>query len=194
MGGLDRGLKFTRRAEPGSTASGVSPAWRDAAWVRTVWSQLERCAQRLDDARAADNAMPPAAQWISDNLHVTEEHVRALLSDLTPAFYARLPLASDPSGVVCPRSALLVDAHLVRTDQQLDLEGLRALLRAHQVEIPLAIAELWAIAHLLRLALLETIASAAHAIERELDAEAAADALADEVLALDAWPINRATP
>jgi hypothetical protein len=165
------------------TASAIA----DASWAQGLWKRFEAHAERLDRARASDRALPPASQWIADNLHVAEEALQAVASEADEAQLARLPLASD-RGRAQPRVQRAIAEHLSAARHHLDVGALAEHLRGRSEAQPLALAELRAVVYFLRVELLEQLAAIAADIEVELDAEAAADALADELLELDAWP------
>jgi len=125
----------------------------------------------------------PAAEWLLDNYHLVEEHIREVRSDLPPGYYRRLPKLAGGPFAGYPRVFGLAWAFVAHTDSHVDADILRRFIAAYQTVQPLTIGELWAVAITLRIVLIENLRRLADQITAGKDARADADALADRLLA-----------
>ena len=124
----------------------------------------------------------PAAEWLLDNYHLVEEHIREVRDDLPPGYYRQLPkLASGPFAGY-PRVFGLMWAFVAHTDSRLDPEMLRRFIAAYQRVQPLTIGELWAVAITLRIILIENLRRLADQITAGRQARADADGLVNQLL------------
>jgi cyclic beta-1,2-glucan synthetase len=131
----------------------------------------------------AGHDVVPAAEWLLDNYHLVEEHIREIRDDLPPGYYRQLPkLAEGPFGGY-PRVFGLAWAFVAHTDSHFDPLILQRFITAYQRVQPLTIGELWAVAITLRIVLIENLRRLAEQIAAGGDARAEADALADRLLA-----------
>src|SRR5271165_993974 len=128
----------------------------------------------------------PAAEWLVDNYHIVDEHIRAVRRDLPAGFYKQLPKLSNGALRGYPRVYGLAWAIVAHSDNRFELETLVRFCRAYQRIQPLTIGELWAIAVTLRVVLIENLSRLAAGIVSRLELRARADALADELLPNDA--------
>ncbi|KAB7644501.1 glycosyl transferase [Polymorphobacter fuscus] len=133
-------------------------------------------------AAEADSAITPAAEWLIDNFHLVERHIREINTNLPPSFYKQLPkLVTGPFNG-CPRVFGIAWAYVAHTDSRFDPEVLKRFIRAYQTIEPLTIGELWAVAITLRIVLIENLRRFALRIERSQGERRAADAMADRLL------------
>ena len=98
-----------------------------------------------------------AAEWFLDNHHLIARAVRQTKSEIPAGFWRRLP-RSGPGDV--PRVLSIARTFLEAMHLEMDEGGLVAFVEAFQRVAPMTIAELWALPAMLRLATLETLASA----------------------------------
>lgn len=111
-------------------------------------------------AGGAPGADRPAAEWLLDNYHVVERAFRLVREEFPPAFERRLlrsaggELAGSPVAYALAREIVMAGAHHV------DVETIARLAAEFQALRPLSIAEVWALPVLLRIVLLESLASA----------------------------------
>jgi cyclic beta-1,2-glucan synthetase len=124
----------------------------------------------------------PAGEWLLDNYHLVEEHIREIRNDLPPGYYRQLPkLAAGPfSGY--PRVFGIAWAFVAHTDSHFNPVTLQRFIAAYQRVQPLTIGELWAVAITLRIVLIENLRRLAEQIAGGGDFRAEADALADRLL------------
>src|SRR6476659_135886 len=139
----------------------VGPWWQRA----THLAQLDRDATILNAAyRAAaedvhrGEAVPPAAEWLLDNLHLISNEIVSVQNDLPRGYYRRLPRPPRSVGRGRPRIELLARALIEYSDARLDAERLRGFLLAFQSAAPLTIGELWALPSIVKAALVSHLA------------------------------------
>lgn len=127
----------------------------------------------------------PAAEWLVDNFHLVERHIRDVRANLPPAFYRLLPKLVAGPFVGCPRVFGIAWAYVAHTDSRFDAEALTGFMRAYQEVQPLTIGELWAVATTLRIVLIENLRRFAVRIEHSQADRQSADALADRLLGVE---------
>jgi len=125
----------------------------------------------------------PAAEWLLDNYHLVEEHIREIRDDLPPGYYRQLPKLADGPFAGYPRVFGLAWAFVAHTDSHFDPATLQRFVAAYQRVEPLTIGELWAVAITLRIVLIENLRRLAEQIASGGDTRAEANALADRLLA-----------
>lgn len=131
---------------------------------------------------AAGHSIVPAAEWLLDNYHLVEQHVREIRSDLPAGYYRQLPKLANGPFQGYPRVFGLAWAYVAHTDSHFDPLILSRFLSAYQQVQPLTIGELWAVAITLRIVLLENLRRLTDQISIGLQERAAADQLADQLL------------
>lgn len=125
----------------------------------------------------------PAAEWLLDNYHLVEEHIREIKDDLPPGYYRQLPKLADGPFAGYPRVFGLAWGFVAHTDSHFDPDSFRRFVAAYQRVQPLTIGELWAAAITLRIVLVENLRRLADQMSMGRQARAAAEALADRLLA-----------
>ena len=130
----------------------------------------------------ADRVIVPAAEWLLDNYHLVEEHVREIRDDLVPGYYRQLPKLAGGPFAGYPRVFELAWAFVAHTDSHFDSEVLRRFVSAYQCVQPLTIGELWAVPITLRIVLIENLRRLADQITAGRRSRAEADAMANHVL------------
>ena len=119
-----------------------------------------------------------------DNFHIVEEQLRQIREDLPRSYYHELPKLAEGELRFYPRIYALAVALIAHTDCRLDTDTLRRYITAYQTRAPLTIGELWAIAIMLRLALVENLRRLAGAMVQAREEREQADKLADKLLEL----------
>ena len=135
-------------------------------------------------ARAIEKgrAITPAAEWLIDNYHLVEKHIRQIRSDLPPGYYRQLPKLATGPFAGYPRVFGLAWAFIAHTDSRFDSEMLLHYVRAYQEIQPLTIGELWAVSITLRIVLIENLRRISEQISYNHTARQQADDLADRLL------------
>ncbi|MDR3517918.1 MAG: glucoamylase family protein [Azospirillaceae bacterium] len=132
----------------------------------------------IDDGRP----MTPAAEWLVDNYHLVERHIREIRSDLPSGYYRQLPKLNTGPFAGYPRVFGMAWAFVAHTDSGFDVEMLRRYIGAYQEVQPLTIGELWAVAITLRIVLVENLRRLVERILWDRTARQQADDLADRLL------------
>src|SRR6266436_8197965 len=126
----------------------------------------------------------PAGEWLVDNFHIVEEHLREIREDLPKSYYHELPKLAVGKLKDYPRIYAVALALIAHTDCRLDTNTLRRFIAAYQTVAPLSTGELWAVAITLRLALVENLRRLALLIVGAREEREQADKLADKLLEL----------
>ena len=99
----------------------------------------------------------PGANWLLDNFYLIEEQIDIARDHLPPGYSRQLPrLATGPLQGF-PRVYELALELVSHTDGRIDMENLTRFVRGFQAHSALTLGELWAVAIMLRLALLENL-------------------------------------
>lgn len=130
----------------------------------------------------AGHAVPPAAEWLLDNIHIVEAQVAQVRADLPPGYLGHLPKLSEGHLAGYPRIFGLGWAYVAHGDSLLSAPVLRRFVLAYQEVQPLTIGELWAVAISLRLLLVENLRRLALGLDASLAEARAADLLVEAVL------------
>ena len=128
-------------------------------------------------------SITPASEWLVDNYHLVERHVREIHDDLPAGYYRQLPKLSAGPFVGYPRIFGLAWAFVAHSDSCFEPGLLLRYLAAYQSVQPLTIGELWAISVTLRIVLIENLRRLASDTVRHRLERAEADLLADRLLA-----------
>jgi len=130
----------------------------------SVYPRFEENARILEESYfklSADakrgTALAPGAEWILDNFHVVEQHVREIRKLLPHRYYRRLPVLQNTDLSNLPRVYALALTFLSHTDGVVDAELLSSFISGYQKGATLTIGELWAVPIMLRLALIENL-------------------------------------
>ncbi|HTL05800.1 MAG TPA: hypothetical protein VL241_08645, partial [Gemmatimonadales bacterium] len=172
---------LAERARTLAARQRLAPARRGPRRARLL-NRLNGTSRLLDDAHARLAAaslrgsdIGPAGEWLLDNYHVVQEHVREVHESLPRDYYRELPeLASGPLAGY-PRIYDLVITLIAHTEGRLDGENVDRFFGAFQELVELSIGELWAVPAMLRLGLLESVRRMALRTVQRLDEVEAAD-------------------
>ncbi len=118
---------------------------------------LAEARERLSAYAADDGDVGPAGEWLLDNFHVVEEHIREVHESLPRGYYRELPVLANGQLAGYPRVYELAITLISHTEGRVDLDSLDLFAAAFQREAPLTIGELWAIPAMLRLGCLESV-------------------------------------
>ncbi len=146
--------------------------------------RLEAIYKALVEAIKDGRPISPAAEWLVDNYHIVEEQLREIREDLPKSYYHELPKLASGEFAGYPRIYAVAVALIAHTDSRLDTNTLRRFIAAYQINAPLSIGELWAVAITLRLSLVENLRRLALHIVRAREERDDADRLADRLLEL----------
>lgn len=107
----------------------------------------------------------PAAEWLLDNFYIIEEQVKGVRKDLTKEYYSRLPMLSSGPLKGYARIYTVALELVSHTDGRIDEKVLLNYINAYQSNNTLASRELWALAIMIKLALIENIRYTCQSIE-----------------------------
>ncbi len=144
--------------------------------------RLTRTRRILDDAYARLVAgahrgvdVGPAGEWLLDNFHVVQEHIREVRESLPREYYRELPELSGGLLSGYPRVYELAITLISHTEGRIVLENVDFFTGAFQEAVPLSVGELWAVPAMLRLGLIENVRRMALRTVQRLDEVEAAD-------------------
>ena len=118
---------------------------------------LAQAYSSITEALNAGRGITPAGEWLLDNYHLIEEHIRTARQHLPGSYNRELPRLVNSSSRGYPRVYDIATELISHADGRVDIESVRAFVAAYQSVTPLRLGELWAIPIMLRLALLENL-------------------------------------
>ena len=124
--------------------------------------ELTRVYHRIVEATRLGQPVSTDAEWLFDNFHIVEDTLREVKHDLPSGYYHRLPKLADGPYAGLPRVYALGIELIAHTDSCLDEGNIAHFVRAYQSVAPLTIGELWAIAIMLRVGLIENLRCLSH--------------------------------
>lgn len=104
-----------------------------------------------------ESALPPAAEWLLDNFYLVETQLNQIRHDLSRNYYRELPKLAQGPFAGYPRVFQLAWELIAHTDSRLNQDVIERFVRAYQERAPLSTGELWAIAIMLRVLLIENL-------------------------------------
>jgi len=144
---------------------------------------LDDAHARLADAADRDVDVGPAGEWLLDNFHVVQEHIREVRESLPRGFYRELPELAGGALPGYPRVYELAITLISHTEGRIDSGNVDLFVGAFQEVAPLSIGELWAVPAMLRLGLIESVRRMALRTVQRLDELERADACAERLVA-----------
>jgi cellobiose phosphorylase len=144
---------------------------------------LDHAHARLAAAADEDIDVGPAGDWLLDNFHVIQEHIREVRESLPRGYYRELPELAKGGLAGYPRVYELAITLISHTEGRIDLDNVDLFVEAFQRVSPLSIGELWAIPAMLRLGLIENVRRMALRTVHRLGEVELADAWARRILA-----------
>src|SRR5688572_3359543 len=169
-------LAAAHRLRPGRTRDLLLGRLAENEGVLIATGELLKAALR------AGRAIAPAGEWLLDNFHLIEEQVRTAKRHLPKAYSRELPRLLHGPSQGLPRAYDIALEAIAHGDGRLDAESLRRFVAAYQTAAPLKLGELWAIAIMLRLALLENLRRVAARISAGTAERDLAGAWADRMI------------
>jgi len=126
--------------------------------------RLSQTRRLLDEAHAAltagagrDVDVGPAGEWLLDNFHIVQEHIREVREALPRGYYRELPELASGRLAGYPRVYELAIALISHSEARIDRDNLDLFVTAYQSVTPLTIGELWALPAMFRIALIESV-------------------------------------
>src|SRR5678816_2025315 len=155
--GIERLETFARAL---AESDRVDPRQRGRPLLRRFYQnrRMLLLAQRRFAADARQGrTLPPAAEWLLDNFYIIQDHLYQIEHDLSSSYYRELPKLTAGPQAGYPRVYGLALELLGHTDSRLDREVITRFVQAYQAVAPLNSGELWAVAIMLRIGLIENL-------------------------------------
>ena len=139
----------------------------------SVHPRLDRCEQiidriqsRLAGAIRLEQGVALSAEWLIDNAYIIQGHIEEFRANLPAGFYRELPclVSGDLAGY--PRAYAIACSLVSDWDARLTRESIESFLQTFQSQTILTSGELWALPMMLRLRLIEYLASLSIAVAR----------------------------
>lgn len=118
---------------------------------------IAQCHDLVSGAHAAGRHLTPAAEWLLDNHYLIEEQVDLAKRHFPRGFQRQLPSLKSGESSGLPRIYDLILELISHVDGRVDGEALGRYIAAYQSVTHLSLGELWSIAIMLRLALIENL-------------------------------------
>jgi len=120
-------------------------------------SVLFNAYSRITSAVRAKREITPAGEWLLDNFHLIEEQIAMTRRHFPKTYSRELPRLVGGPNAGHPRVYEIALELISHVDGRVDAESLTAFVDAYQSVAMLNLGELWAIAIMLRLALIENL-------------------------------------
>ena len=146
---------------------------------------LVRCYESIIGDVEADRPITPAAEWLVDNFHTVEAHIRQVHQDLPRGYFKQLPKLGPGFLEGHPRIFGIMWAYVAHTDSNFDPDQLGRYIRAHETRKALSLGELWAAPINLRIILIENVRRVSEQVVAAAQHRTAADHVADRLLGID---------
>ncbi|MEQ8516499.1 MAG: hypothetical protein RIC38_12905, partial [Chromatocurvus sp.] len=118
---------------------------------------LDRVYTHLTTKGVADANLQRPAEWFLDNYYIVRRVARQVAQDLPREFTRHLPLIAAGEDEGLSRIEALARELIARKGIELDRATLDGFIVSYQKEVPLSIAELWALPTMLRAAMLGSL-------------------------------------
>ncbi len=171
LGDRARALASGQRVAPAAAARRRTLLLERLSGTRRI---LERAHLRLTTALEAGD-VSPGGEWLLDNFHVIEEHIREVRASLPPDYYRELPELAGGPLVGYPRAYEMAITLISHTEARIDLDNVTRFVAEFQRVAPLSLGELWAMPAMLRLGLIESVRRMALRVVHRLDEIALAE-------------------
>ncbi|NJO81724.1 MAG: hypothetical protein HC828_02435 [Blastochloris sp.] len=136
--------------------------------------------------------LSPAAEWLLDNFHVVSDQIRAIKHDLPRGYYRQLPKLRRGSLAGLPRVYAIALELIAHSDGRVDAATSLRFLNAYQSVTPLQMGELWAVAIMLRIALVRRLSLLASQVLQVRELRLEADAWAERILGAPGEEVDEA--
>jgi len=118
---------------------------------------LLKANELLTEAAASNQRIAPASEWLLDNFYKIEEQIRLARRHLPKGYSKELPHMLRGPLASYPRIYDIALELTLHTDGRVDAESLKSFVDAYQTITVLNLGELWAVAIMLRLVLIENL-------------------------------------
>ena len=139
---------------------GLGPRHGDNRLLRRLADServIFRCHALMSSAHAAGRRLTSAAEWLLDNHYLIEEQVYLARKHFPPGYCRQLPPLAGGVSAGSPRIYDLILEFIAHVDGRVDDEALARYVASYQAVAHLTLGELWSVAIMLRLALIENL-------------------------------------
>jgi cyclic beta-1,2-glucan synthetase len=162
---------------------------KDTARKAVLLRHLDECEkvidevyQTLSESSHLEQSITTSAEWILDNTFVIRGHIDEVRENLPVKFYQELPVLAEGPHMGEPKAYDLALELVVHNDSQLDRHNILDFLDAYQSVSVLSSGELWALPHLLRIALIDDLSRLVERVELRLRERELADYWANRLI------------
>jgi len=118
---------------------------------------IARCHDLMSAAHADGRRLTPAAEWLLDNHYLIEEQIDLARRHFPRGYSRQLPRLSGGGSAGLPRVYDLVLELISHVDARVDDDALSRYIAAYQSVAHLTLGELWSVAIMLRLSIIENL-------------------------------------
>lgn len=127
---------------------------------------LRRVQRRLSGAVQLEEGIALSAEWVLDNAYVVQGHIEDFRRNLPTKFYRELPFVVSGPRAGSARVYCIAAEMVALLDGRLTRDGIQSFLQTFQSQTTLSTGELWALPMMLRLRLIEYLATLCVEVER----------------------------
>jgi cyclic beta-1,2-glucan synthetase len=142
---------------------------------------LEDAYYALADAARNQEPLSPGAEWLLDNFHIVEQHIRDVKKFFPSGYDQTLPKFRSGEWSGFPRVYRLALEVVTHSDALIDTDLLTAFISSYQNKVPLTSGELWAVPIMLKFALIENLRRLISAIIESRNERVLADHILEQV-------------
>lgn len=128
--------------------------------LSNIQARIEEAYQYFKSTSSSDANLTYASEWVMDNFYIINQTARQIKEDLTSGFYHNLPKLADGQFRGYPRIYIIAKNILAYQNLLFDSVATEQIIIDLQKDIPLKIAEIWALPIFLRFSLMEYLAEA----------------------------------
>jgi len=143
---------------------------------------IDEVYQTLSESSHLEQSITISAEWILDNTFIIRGHIDEVRKNLPVKFYQELPVLAEGPHKGEPQAYDLAMELVVHNDSQLDQHNILDFLDAYQSVSVLSSGELWALPHLLRIALIDDLSRLVERVELRLRERELADYWANRLI------------
>ncbi|WMJ80575.1 glucoamylase family protein [Clostridium sp. MB40-C1] len=143
----------------------------------------------IEDNAKYKKDVPPAAEWLLDNLYLIEKEYKHIKYNMPNKYYKHLPVISKGMMKGYPRIYHIAVELVSHTDGRIDEDTVERFIKAYQSNTILSSGELWALPIMLRIALIQNIGNITQNIVFSQEEKRRADHISNRLI--DALGENR---
>ncbi len=170
--------KISRAHKPASTDH--SPLWTYRL-ITKKWKSFRRDYNMLYSLQGKYDELVPSSKWITDNYYLINRNIKQVVKNFNNKNCRNLPAITIESSDYFPRIYVLVKELMTMMDFNFSEQVMLTLTEAYQKINPLKISELWALPIMIKICLLEDIASIVEGIKDIINNKIKADIFINEL-------------